>query len=111
MKKEITLDFGKFQFKAELFNTKIADEFYNNMPYSVKLTTWGNESYGSIGKNPGTENPVPEIPEGGIAYTNQGNYVCFFYGQTPAWAVEYIGYIDNWKEILGQKLNKVEIKK
>ena len=50
----------------------------------------------------GEENPVPDIPPGGIAYTSQGNYVCIFFGQRPAWAVEYIGQImdDQWEKLV-----------
>nr|WP_319394161.1 cyclophilin-like family protein [uncultured Desulfobacter sp.] len=46
--------------------------------------------------------PVPAIPPGGIAYTNNGDYVCIFFGPTPAWPVEYIGQIDGgtWKNWL-----------
>jgi hypothetical protein len=55
---------------------------------------------------------VPDIPAGGIAYTNNGNYVCIFFGQTPAWPVEYIGQIkdDTWK-VLSRKvaLNSVSV--
>ncbi len=74
---------------------------------------WGNEFYGSIGKDLGEENPVPDIPLGGIAYTNQGNYVCFFFGQRPAWAVEYIGQIldDQWEKLVADPVQTlVEIR-
>ncbi len=63
---------------------------------------WGEELYGSIGVDLGEANPVEAIPPGGIAYTNQGNYVCIFFGQTPAWAVEHIGQVadDQWKSLV-----------
>ena len=102
MKNQIQLDFGDFVLSAELFDTAIAEEFASHLPYRVSLTQWGNELYGSIGRDLGEENPVPDIPEGGIAYTRQGNYVCLFFGQRPAWAVEYIGRIedDGWLQLL-----------
>ena len=107
MKNRIVLDFGSFVLEAELFDTKIAGKFAEHLPYQVSLTHWGNELYGSIenvlgGKNLGEENPVPVIPPGGIAYTNQGNYVCIFFGQRPAWAVDYIGQIidDQWETLV-----------
>lgn len=98
---QIILDFGTFSLDAELFDTTIAAGFADNLPYTVSLEQWGNELYGSIGIDMGEENPVPEIPSGGIAYTNNGNYVCIFFGQTPAWPVEYIGRItdDSWKKL------------
>jgi len=91
--KIITLDFGDFSLKAELFDTQVAEKFYNNLPYTINLTAWGQEVYGGIGIDLGSESPQPLIPSGGLAYTNQGNYFCVFFGQNPAWPVEYIGRI------------------
>jgi hypothetical protein len=98
----IELDFGRFVLEAELFDTKIAKKFAQHLPNQVQLTIWGKELYGSIGKDFGEDSPVPDIPPGGIAYTNQGNYVCIFFGQRPAWAVEYIGQIidDQWEKLV-----------
>ncbi len=90
---QVELDFGTFILEADLFDTAIARKFAENLPYTVSLMQWGKELYGSIGINLGEENPVPEIPPGGIAYTNNGNYICIFFGQTPAWSVEHIGNI------------------
>jgi hypothetical protein len=101
-KKEIVLDFGSILLDAELFDTSIALRFAENMPYTIELEKWGNELYGSIGIDVGEEDPVSDIPPGGIAYTNRGNYVCIFFGQKPAWNVEYIGKIKDsrWKVLL-----------
>lgn len=102
MTNQIELDFGAFTLEAELFKTPIAQKFKQRLPYQVRLMQWGNELYGSIGKDLGEENPVPDIPPGGIAYTRQGNYVCIFFGQTPAWDVEHIGQImdDQWQKLV-----------
>ena len=102
MKNRIVLDFGSFVLDAELFDTQISEKIVQHLPYQVSLTHWGNELYGSIGKDLGEEDPVPTIPPGGIAYTNQGNYVCIFFGQRPAWAVEYVGQIidDQWEKLV-----------
>lgn len=99
--RQLELDFGAFVLEAELFDTAVAKKFAAGLPYTVSLTSWGRELYGSIGIDLGEEEPVPYIPEGGIAYTNNGNYVCIFFGQTPAWPVEYIGEIkpDQWKRL------------
>ncbi len=101
-KKEIVLDFGSFALDAELFDTGIAENFAEHLPYRVSLVQWGGELYGSIGIDLGEDTPVTEIPPGGIAYTKNGRYVCIFFGQRPAWAVEYIGRIrgDGWKKLL-----------
>ncbi len=99
---KIKLDFGSLVLEAELFDNKVAKKFTGNLPYSINLNQWGNELYGSIDIAFGDEEPIPKIPPGGIAYTNNGNYLCVFYGQTPVWPVEYIGQIkDNeWKKLL-----------
>jgi len=105
MGQTITLCFKDFELKAELFDTETARNFVSGLPYKIELTQWGNEVYGSIGIDLGAENPVSEIPPGGIAYTNRGNYVCVFFGQSPAWPVEYIGRIPDygWKKLLDAK--------
>ena len=99
LKKQIELDFGTVALDAELFDTAIAERFAEKLPLMVDLTRWGNELYGPIASDLGEEDPVSAIPPGGIAYTNHGNYVCIFFGQTPAWPVEYIGHIngDQWR--------------
>ena len=106
--KKIILDFGEVVLDAELFDSEIANRFAENLPYTINLEQWGNELYGSIGINLGEEHPVPEIPPGGIAYTNNGNYLCVFFGQTPAWPVEYIGQIvgDQWKQLVENPSHK-----
>lgn len=100
---QIILDFGSIVLDAELFDSSIATRFAENLPYTINLEKWGNELYGSIGIDLGEENPKSDIPSGGIAYTNKGNYLCIFFGQRPAWQVEYIGQIksDGWKSLVG----------
>jgi hypothetical protein len=104
-KKQIVVDFGSLLLDAELFDTSIASRFAEHMPYTVDLAKWGDELYGSIGIDLGREHPVPDIPPGGIAYTNKGDYVCIFFGQKPAWPVEYIGQItgDGWQKLVGNR--------
>ncbi|MFW5989383.1 MAG: cyclophilin-like fold protein [Desulfosudaceae bacterium] len=93
MTKIIKLDFGGFSLPAELFDTSPARAFAAHLPYTVALTQWGGELYGSIGVSLAEETPVADIPAGGLAYTGRGNLFCVFFGQTPAWPVEYIGQI------------------
>ena len=95
IKNKIALDFGTLILKATLFDTDIARKFSRQLPYEVALTQWGEELYGPIGVNLGEEAPLDDIPAGGLAYTNRGNHICIFMGQTPAWPVEYIGHFDD----------------
>lgn len=99
--KQVILDFGPLVLEATLFDSPVAARFLENLPYTLSLTQWGDELYGSIGIDLGENNPVPEIPAGGVAYTGNGNFLCIFFGQTPAWPVEYIGQIngDSWKRL------------
>jgi hypothetical protein len=106
MKKiEIILDFGSFICEAELFDTSVAEKLTEHLPCTIDPQKWGNEIYGSIGIDCGESDPITEIPPGGIAYTNQGNYLCVFFGQRPAWPVEYIGRIkgDDWKQLIDNR--------
>ena len=108
----IELDFNGIIMKARLFETEVGRRLFASLPVLVELQTWGDESYGSIGVDLGKENPVPTIPAGGIAYTNQGNYLCLFYGQRPAWPVEHVGEIlDNqWQELRTMNPGSVTVK-
>lgn len=107
----IALDFGAFKLRASLFDTAVAKRLYESLPLTVELTYWGGEAYGSIGADLGVERPVPKIPAGGLAYTNRGNYLCIFFGQTPAWDVEYVGKIDGeeWSALLDSTPETVKI--
>ncbi|MEK6795622.1 MAG: cyclophilin-like fold protein [Spirochaetota bacterium] len=101
----VTLDLGSLKLTAELFDTKVARAFYSHLPCTIELTLWGREAYGPIPFDLGDEKPVPSIPPGGLAYTRKGNYFCIFFGQQPAWAVEYIGQIagETWRSLVGKR--------
>ena len=108
--KNIQLDFGGLVLEAELFDNSIAEKLYRSLPLEINLTHWGEEMYGSIGADLGTENPRPVIPPGGIAYTSQGSYLCIFYGQDPAWPVEYVGQLKiGWEGKLSSAFHTVKI--
>ncbi len=111
--KQIELDFGEFKCMAELFDSKIAELFAENLPYEVELTHWGEEVYGPIDIDLGEEDPVDDVPPGGIAYSRQGNYICVFFGQIPAWSVEHIGQIPDgqWELLEDAMVETVHIKK
>lgn len=101
MKRCINLDFGTYQLKADLYDTPIADQFIKILPVEIMLEYWGEEAYGCIKVDLGKENPLSDIPKGGIAYSQKGNHLCLFFGQSPAWPVDLIGKIqdDQWKRL------------
>lgn len=94
----IILDFGTFELQARLFDSPVAQALKTKLPLSVSLTRWGDEYYGPINLDLGRDHPVPAIPPGGLAYSQNGGYLCVFFGQTPAWPVDHIGQIhsDTW---------------
>lgn len=109
---KIILEFDTRTIEATLNDSPVAHNLYKKLPLSFELTTWGDEAYGSAGIDFGEHTPIPEIPEGGIAFTNNGNFLCFFYGQRPAWPVEYIGDMsEDWKELKKTPPVKVCIRK
>ena len=111
-KNEIILDFGSTSLIAELFDSKVAVGFFENLPYKVSLETWGGKLCGPIGINIGEENLDPDIPPGGIGYTSDGNCFCIFFGHKPAWPAEYIGQIkgDSWKKLIENSFYSVTIR-
>jgi hypothetical protein len=108
----ILLDFGSFALPAQLLDTRIANKFFECLPAEAELTAWGDELYGSIGADLGSENPQPEMPPGGIAYSTQGAYLCIFFGQKPAWPVEFIGMIEGeeWQRLKQEQVSTVTVK-
>jgi hypothetical protein len=109
--RRIALDFGAFSLTATLFDTPIAHAFLDRLPVSVDLIAWGEELYGSIDADLGTDSPQPRIPAGGLAYTNRGNYFCIFFGQDPAWPVELLGTIEGegWQKLRLESVNSVRV--
>ena len=97
----ITLDFGAFSLPGELFDGELGEKLHAALPCTIELTWWGAEAYGTIARDLGESAPQPAIPAGGIAYTNRGNYLCLFFGQTPAWPVEHVGRFcgDGWQRV------------
>lgn len=76
-------------FKASLL------EGDQRVPFTIpSLSAYGNEVYGAWKCPLATGKQQPTIPPGGLAYSEQGNYLCVFYGQTPAWPVDYFAQIE-----------------
>ena len=110
---QIILDFGTFDLNAELFHLPVCEALVKILPATVELTSWGGELYGPLPLSCNEKGKlVPAIPPGGIAYSYRGSYLCIFFGQTPAWPVEYIGKIEGkvWEKLKGADVDKVTIK-
>lgn len=59
-------------------------KFWEALPLTVNLSTWGDELYGTIPVDIDAENPREEFEVGDIAYWLQGSGFCILYGRTPA---------------------------
>lgn len=109
----VTLDFGSLKLEADLFDHPVARALMPHLPVTINLTQWGGELYGPLPADLGIHHPVSDIPPGGIAYSQSGAYLCVFFGQTPAWPVDYIGRIsgEGWKHLVTAKnLDRLEIR-
>lgn len=108
----VTIEFDTFSLEGELFDNEIGKKLKDTLPVSCDLTYWGAEAYGSIGVDLGEASPQPRIPPGGIAYTRQGHYLCLFFGQDPAWPVEYVGKIlsNNWEKLADKPSGKLTVR-
>ena len=94
-------------FLCRVFNTPTGLAFLESAPHTLlSLSKYGDEVYGSLRTSLPTTSPQPKIPFGGLAYSEQGQYLCIFYGQTPAWPVEYFAQIEMGYEMLGNGMDK-----
>jgi len=109
--KSKTSDDQALDIEADIFNSEIGSAFMAGLPYKISLTSWGDEVYGSLDLDLGMVAPVPKIQKGGLAYSQRGYYFCVFYGQQPAWPVEYIGQIKNqdWQQLRTVEWSLLEI--
>lgn len=87
--------------RARIFDTPTGAALLASMPHEPGLMAYGAEVYGPWhAALPGGADLRPRIPPGGLAYTDLGGYFCVFFGQDPAWPVEYVGQIDEGWEVL-----------
>ena len=89
--------------RARVFPSPTGREFLRTCPHQIdSLTTYGAEVYGPLRMQLPSTSPQPRIPPGGLAYSQQGAYLCIFFGQLPAWPVDYIAQIDDgWEALQG----------
>ena len=86
--------------RARVFDTPTGVAFLETLPQEMDLRSYGDEVYGPLKSAPLPPfQRQPMIPPGGLAYSEDGNFLCVFYGQAPAWPVEYIGHIEDWKSL------------
>lgn len=89
----LELVFDDLVLEADFFEGSFTDQLLDKLPVTTDLTAWGNELYGEVPVSITEEKLLEEIAPGGLAYTSQGDLLCVFFGQKPAWPVEQVGQI------------------
>jgi hypothetical protein len=84
MLREIEIKVGDVVLKAELNESKTAEQVWDALPIESDYNTWGDEIYFSIPVTAGPENGVETVELGDLAYWPPGKAFCIFYGRTPA---------------------------
>ena len=89
--------------RARIFDSPAGRAFKESCPHTIpSLQVFGNEVYGSLKCALPMTKPLSIIPPGGLAYSHQGQYLCVFFGQAPAWPVEYFAQIEvGWEALQG----------
>lgn len=72
--------------QAELLDAKnpiTAQKIWETLPFTLKLSSWGDELYGNIPVNIAPENSQEECEVGDLAYWLEGSGFCILFGLTP----------------------------
>ncbi len=75
------------QIKAKLLvdkNPETCKSIWENLPFKLNLSRWGEELYGEIPVSIGEENSQVDCEVGDIGYWPDGKGFCIFFGPTPA---------------------------
>ncbi len=83
--KSISIQVGKHQFIADLFDTPTGRAIYEALPLESSVNTWGDEIYFYIPVRCGIESGAgAEVKVGDLAYWPTMPAFCIFFGPTPA---------------------------
>jgi len=75
------------QIKAKLLtdkNPETCKSIWENLPFKLNLSRWGEELYGEIPVSIDEENSQVDCEVGDIGYWPDGKGFCIFFGPTPA---------------------------
>ena len=75
------------QIKAKLLtdkNPETCKAIWENLPFELNLSRWGEELYGEIPVSIDEENSQIDCEVGDIGYWPDGKGFCIFFGPTPA---------------------------
>ena len=84
MNRQIRIKAGSVIVLAELYNTKTAEAIWQALPFSSKVSTWGDEIYFEIPVTAEQEADArAEVEVGELGYWPVGRAFCIFFGPTP----------------------------
>jgi hypothetical protein len=87
---------GKGNALAELDdqNPKIAEAFWQILPFQARANLWGEEVYFDISLEMKDENTSPLATPGDISYWSPGPAFCIFFGETQPYSeVNHLGRV------------------
>jgi len=82
--RKVRLSAGVVAAHATLNDTNAAQKVWDALPMEFRVSTWGDELYGSIPMDLALENPQEVVLEGDLAFWPPGHAFCIFFGPTPA---------------------------
>lgn len=75
---------GKYEFTAELNDSKTAKAVIEGLPIKGSANRWGDEIYFYVDIESKEEGKKPFVSVGDVAYWPEGPALCIFFGKTPA---------------------------
>lgn len=84
MKREINIQAGPVNAKAELNDTETAKAVWNALPIRASVSTWGEEIYCEIPVRVPQELGQDIVQAGDLGYWPPERAFCVFFGPTPA---------------------------
>ncbi len=84
MAKKILIEVDGVEATAELYDNEMAEKIWQSLPLSGQVRTWGDEIYFPVTVEEGEGERKAEVDVGELAFWNQGNAFCIFFGPTPS---------------------------
>ena len=85
LERKIIISTKNLRMEAILAEGSSADIFWNTLPITGQVNTWGDEIYFTVNLQMPLDDDASDIVESGdIAFWPPGSAFCIFFGRTPA---------------------------